>query len=592
MFLIDLEEVTVKNILTLIGQVVEMGFDKAGYSKDYGLVTFSNRPDLCQFQCNGAMAAAKAYKKNPYLIGQEVLEHIKDHEIFQDVCVIAPGFININIKADMVCQYLNQMVVSDKLGYENDHVKSVVVDYGGPNIAKPLHVGHLRSAVIGESIKRINKFVGNKVLGDIHLGDWGLQIGLVIEALRLAKPSLPYFQEDFKGKYPEVPPFTIDELSEIYPKASLKAKEDPDFKKKAQEATAQLQLGHPAYQAIWHHISQVSIGDLKSNYGKLNIEFDLWLGESHAQPAITEIAHLLKEKELLTQSQGAWVVEVEQESDKGPMPPFILFKSDGASLYSTTDLATIYQRVQEGVDEIIYVIDKRQELHFQQVFRTARLAGIAKDDLEMNFIGFGTMNGKDGKPFKTRDGGVMKLEDLIQMLEDNVLEKVMKEPSKYSEKDLKEIPIGVGLGALKFGDLINQASKDYVFDLDKFSKFEGKTGPYVQYSLVRINSILKKAGGFSGGIGPSQSQTEMMIQLKLLAFYQTIELAYKDKMPNKICEYVFELSNLANRFYHETYVLNESDPIQKNAWLSLLDLMGKTMTTSLNLLGIDALDKM
>lgn len=578
-----------KAVVDLLTKLLSQGFVDAGYDQSYGNVSLSSRQDLCQYQCSGGLAAARAYKKSPMDIVGEVLDHLGDDFEFS---IVKPGFININLNSDFIEDYLNNMMNDDHLAYTNyENKKMVIVDYGGPNVAKPLHVGHLRAAIIGESIKRINRFVGNHVIGDVHLGDWGLQIGIVIYELKCRQADLPYFNQE--KDFPKTPPFTIDELSDIYPLGSKKSKEDPEYLDAARHITAQLQEGHPGYTALWQHISSVSIADLKSNYGKLNVEFDLWKGESHSMPAVAVVLDILQSKSLTKEDKGALIVEVEEAEDQRPMPPFIALKSDGAALYSTTDLATIYQRVEAyDPDEIIYVVDKRQELHFEQVFRCARKSEIVSDKTELNFIGFGTMNGKDGKPFKTREGGIMKLEDLIHMLRESVKVKVIHGREAYDEKMVDEIASKVGLAALKYGDLINQSVKNYVFDLDRFSNFEGKTGPYIQYSIVRMKSILKKAGSFNGKIVNAKTDTELSIQLKVMEFNQMIHKAYLDKSPNKICEYAFDLSNLFNRFYHESKILTEENTHIKEGWLTLLDLMVEVLETCLDLLGISSLDQM
>lgn len=487
--------------------------------------------------------------------------------------------------------YLNQKYHEEDLGLEKMPRKSVIIDYGGPNIAKPLHVGHLRSAIIGESIKRLYKFMGHDVIGDIHLGDWGLQIGLVIEELKETMPDLVYFEENFEGDYPTMPPFDIHGLSDLYPRASSRSKKDPLYLKAVRTNTSELQAGRKGYMALWQHILKVSMADLKKNYQTLNIYFDLWLGESHAMHDIETVVQLLTDKKMLRKDQGALIVDVSLDDDKGPMPPMILLKSDGAALYSTTDLTTIYQRTQEKhLDEIIYVVDKRQELHFEQVFRCSKMAEIVDNKLELNFIGFGTMNGLDGKPFKTRDGGVMKLEDLILILRDAAKDKIHT-ARDYGIDKVDEIAMKVGLAALKFGDLSNVSTKDYVFDLDRFLNFEGKTGPYIQYSLVRIKSILKKAGSYHFDLTQAVSATQHAIYQKLLQVDQVFYQAFYDKAPNKVCEFAFELSNLSNRFYHECRILVEGND-QRDNQLSLLKYIHDVLETCLYLLGIDSLEEM
>lgn len=578
-----------KDIIEILTKDLSEAFTRAGYDMVYGKVTRSNRPDIADYQCNGAMAAAGAYSRSPFQIATEVAKHLRGD---YGVEVIKPGFINITLSDKILKKALNHMDQSARLGVALMIPRQVVIDYGGPNVAKPLHVGHLRAAIIGESVKRIYRFLGHEITGDIHLGDWGLQIGLVIEELKQRKPEMCYFDENHQGAYPEEAPFQIHELSEIYPTASLKSKSDEDYLKAARINTARLQKGHPGYTALWRHISQVSIDDLKKNYGNLNVFFDLWNGESHAMAVIPDLVNRLKNMGLTQVDDGALLVPVAKETDKRPMPPMILLKSDGAALYSTTDLATIYQRVAaQDLDEIIYVVDKRQELHFEQVFRAAKLAQIVKEDLSLNFIGFGTMNGTDGKPFKTRDGGVMKLEDLIIMLRSSVKEKVFIGREDYSAAEVDDIAIKVGLAALKYGDLINISTKDYIFDLDRFATFEGKTGPYILYSIVRIKSILKKAGHFNRSISAAGSDIERKIQLKLIGFNQMMLQAYSDKAPNRICEYAFELSNLFNSFYHDTKILSEDNKLREGH-LTLLTLILKVLEQCLDLLGIESIDKM
>ncbi len=585
-------------MVVVLSEILKEGFKKAGYDERYGTVTLSNRPDLCQYQCNGALAAAREYKKAPFQIANDVVNAIDDINCFEEIIVVNPGFINIVLKDDFIINYANEMYHDDHLGCSQaNEPKTIIVDYGGANVAKPLHVGHLRAAIIGESIKRIKRFKGHRVIGDVHLGDWGLQIGMVITELKSRKPELPYFDESYSGDYPIEPPFTIDELSEIYPTGSKNAKENPEVMEAARLATAELQEGRRGYFALWRHILEVSVEDLKKNYGKLNVEFDLWKGESDCQADIPKVVDHLKRQGLTETSKGALIVPVEEESDKKTIPPFIVLKSDGAALYSTTDLTTIYQRVKEyDVDEIIYVVDKRQGLHFEQVFRCAKKSNIASEDLKLDFIGFGTMNGKDGKPFKTREGGIMKLEDLIDILRNSVKAKLINSQSQYDSETVDDISIKVGLAALKYGDLSNQSTKDYIFDIDRFANFQGKTGPYIQYTIVRMKSILNKVEPEfwkkSGKILSPRSITERDILLKLIEFNSMIESSYSDNAPSKICEYIFEISNLFNRFYHETIILKEENAEQKASWLNLLNMNIKVLEKCLYLLGIDSLDKM
>lgn len=585
-----------KKLLDIITEEFEKAFETKEYDAKLGKVVLSNRPDLCQFQCNGAMAGAKIYKKAPIMIANDVMEALQDNEMFESIEVVMPGFININISSKFVADYLNQMAKADKFGCESDS-KTVVVDYGGANVAKPLHIGHLRSAVIGESIKRIKKYVGNEVIGDVHLGDWGLQMGLIVTELECRKPELVYFDENYDGPYPEEAPFTLTELEEIYPCASAKSKVDEEFKKKAHEATVKIQNGYAPYTAIWKHIMNVSLPDLKKNYDNLNVSFELWKGESDAKPYIPKLIQDLIDKGLAYESQGALVVDVAEEGDKKELPPCIVRKSDGAALYATSDLGTIIQRQQDyNPDEYIYLTDKRQELHFTQVFRVAKKADIVSEDTKMDYIGFGTMNGADGKPFKTRDGGVMRLENLIAQINRAVYDKIMENRS-VSEEEAKSTSEIVGLAALKYGDLSNQASKDYVFDIDRFASFEGNTGPYILYTIVRIKSILEKykAEGrdFSEvNIIFTDNESQLQLMLEIAKFNEVVENAADELAPHKICSYIYDLSNAFNKFYHETKILSEEDAEKKAGYISLINLAKQMLETGIDLLGFEAPERM
>ena len=552
----------------------------------------------CQYQCNGAMAGAKLYHKAPIMIANQVVESLQDNEMFESVEAVMPGFINIKLNSEFVAKYLNDMKEADKYGCENKAPETIVIDYGGANVAKPLHVGHLRSAVIGESVKRIERFMGNKVISDVHLGDWGLQMGLIITELECRKPDLVYFDESYTGEYPEEAPFTISELEEIYPCASAKSKVDEEFKEKAHQATLKLQSGYAPYTAIWKHIMKVSVEDLKKNYGNLNVDFDLWKGESDAQPYIPGLIQDLIDKKLAYESQGALVVDISKEDDTKELPPCIVRKSDGAALYATSDLATIIQREQDyKPNHYIYVADKRQELHFTQVFRVSKKANIVDENTKMEFLGFGTMNGKDGKPFKTRDGGVMRLESLIAQINKAVYDKIM-ENRTVSEEEANNTAKIVGLAALKYGDLSNQASKDYIFDIDRFASFEGNTGPYILYTIVRIKSILEKYKAESGNadvnlpVINTDNGSQMQLMLEVAKFNEIIENAAEELAPHKICSYVYDLSNAFNRFYHETKILAEEDQTKKAGYIALINLTINVLEQCIDLLGFSAPDRM
>lgn len=589
---------SMEKILDLISKKVMDAFEGCGYEASYGKVGISNRPDLCEYQCNGAMAGAKKYKKAPIMIANDVVAALKEDPMFDEIVAVNPGFINIRIAGDFVAEYLNGMQADERLSVEKAaEPKTIMIDYGGANVAKPLHVGHLRSAIIGESIKRIGRFVGHKVIGDVHLGDWGLQMGLIITEVKERQPELVYFDESYEGEYPEEAPFTISKLEEIYPTASGKSKVDEAFREAALEATAKLQSGVRGYRALWQQILNVSIADLKKNYGNLNVEFDLWKKESDAQPYIPEMVEEMKEKGYAYMDQGALIVDVAKESDTKEVPPCIILKSDGAALYTTTDLATIIERRKLfDPDEIIYVVDKRQEMHFIQVFRCARKTGLVKEDTGLKFLGFGTMNGKDGKPFKTREGGVMRLEHLIADINEEMFRKIT-ENHEVDEAEARETAKLVGLSAIKYGDLSNQASKDYVFDLDKFTSFEGNTGPYILYTIVRIKSILNKyrAGGNAvekGHILVPAGESEKALMLALTGFNSMIQQAFEELAPHKICSFIYDLANDFNHFYHETKILSEEDADRKRSYIELLDLTREVLETSIDLLGFAAPERM
>lgn len=589
-----------KKLIDRITQEVTNAFVNHGYEEKFGTVSFSNRPDLCQFQCNGALAAAKQYKKAPIMIANEVVEDLKENSLFGEVTAIMPGFINIKVSKEELAAYLNEMSEAEKFGIEASKApKTIVIDYGGPNVAKPLHVGHLRSAIIGESIKRIQRYVGNNVIGDVHLGDWGLQMGLIITELKERQPQLVYFDENYDGDFPEEAPFTISELEEIYPTASAKSKVDEDFRKKALQATYDLQNGNRGYQALWGHILNVSVSDLKKNYEKLDVTFDLWKKESDAQPYIPGMVDYLKEHGYAEYSEGALVVDVKEESDTKEIPPCIILKSDGSSLYATTDLATIVERMELfKPDAITYVVDKRQELHFEQVFRTARKAHLCEDSVELTFLGFGTMNGKDGKPFKTREGGIMRLEVLIRQIADAVYDKIM-ENREMEEKEARNIAQIVGLAALKYADLSNQASKDYIFDIDRFTSFEGNTGPYILYTIVRIKSIIAKFLEVTNTkelaktkILPALNASELDLMLEVTKFSNMIATVAAENAPHKICQYIYDLANAFNRFYHENKIIGCEDEERRASWISLISLVSEVLTTCIDLLGFKAPDRM
>lgn len=587
-----------KKILDVLTSEFENAFEKCGYDKKLGKVGISNRPDLCEYQCNGAMAGAKVYHKAPIMIANDVVAKLADSKVLEMAEAVNPGFINLKVSGAYMAQYLEEMRNSEKMGVEEaKDPQTMILDYGGPNVAKPLHVGHLRSAIIGESIKRMGRYLGHKVIGDVHLGDWGLQMGLIITELHKRKPELVYFQEDYEGEYPTEAPFTISELEEIYPAASGKSKEDESYKAEALEATHQLQMGNRGYRALWKHILQVSVTDLKKNYANLNVDFNLWNGESDVQDTIAPMVQKLKDQGLAYEDQGAVVVDVKEETDTKEVPPCMILKSDGAALYTTTDLATIVERMEKyNPDEIMYVVDKRQEMHFVQVFRCAKKAGMVKDDTKLTFLGFGTMNGKDGKPFKTREGGVMRLENLIRDINEEMYKKIVDNRS-IKEEDARATAKIVGLSAIKYGDLSNQASKDYIFDIERFTSFEGNTGPYILYTTVRIKSILNRYKEEGGNLDTLKilaagSDSEKALMLEASKFNQVITNAYEEKAPHKICSYIYELANAFNRFYHETKILAEEDQAKKESYLALLMLVKNILEACIDMLGFEAPERM
>ncbi len=585
-----------KTVLELLTDEFKKAFAECGYDEKYAKVTLSNRPDLCEYQCNGAMAAVKEYKKAPIMIASEVVEKLKDNEVFEEITAVNPGFINMKVSGKFLADFINEMAKDEDLGMEkNNPPKTIVIDYGGANVAKPLHVGHLRPAVIGEALKRICRFAGDKVIGDVHLGDWGMPIGLIIEQLRDEQPNLVYFDENYTGEYPKEPPFDISELERIYPFASKRSKEDEEFKERAHIATLKLQEGVPAYRAIWEHIMNVSVADLKKNYGNLNVDFDLWYGESTADPLIKPMVDDMIEKGFAYESQGAMVVDVKEETDNKEYPPCIVRKSDGAALYATSDLATIIQRVRDfDPDLMIYITDKRQEMHFDQVFRVAKKVGLVKENNALMFHGNGTMNGKDGKPFKTREGGVMRLEMLLKDISDKVYEKIMENRS-VDEAEARETAKIVGLAALKYGDLSNQIGKDYIFDIDRFISFEGNTGPYILYTIVRIKSILAKYNELGKDVASIQTEvnsvqttSEKALMIELSKFNEMARSAYDELAPHKICSYIYNLSDAFNTFYHDNKIMAEADEKKQAGFINLLTVTKKTLEKSIDILGFEA----
>ena len=582
-----------QKILDIITEKMQQAFADAGYDPSFGRVTVSNRPDLCEYQCNGALPAAKQAKCAPIQIAQNVVAKL-DADDYSMVEAAMPGFINLKLSDRFLQQYLEEMRTADSFGVEKvGQGKTIVVDYGGPNVAKPLHIGHLRSAIIGESLKRLYKFFGYNTIGDIHLGDWGLQMGLIISELEERKPDLCYFDADYTGEYPEEPPFTISELEEIYPAASAKKKVDEAFAEKAHNATFELQSGRRGYRAIWQHIMKLSVADMTKIYNNLDVHFESWLGESDADPYIPAMIDDFKAKGLAVESEGALVIPVAQEGDKKEVPPCILVKSDGSAIYATTDLATMVQRMKDfAPDKMLYITDKRQALHFEQVFRAAKKGGIVPADFPLEHLGFGTMNGKDGKPFKTRDGGVMRLEQLIADMTAFVRAKVV-ENKIVGEDEVDATTAKIALAALKYGDLSNQPTKDYVFDMDRFAAFEGNTGPYILYTIVRIKSILARYGAWENlPIQNAANQYAKDLMLAITKFGPAMESALKSSAPNLVCAYIYELAGCVNKFYHETPILKEEDEKVKAGHIALIALAKNILEQCITILGFTAPEKM
>lgn len=584
------------NIIFDLTKIVSEAFEECGYDKNLGEVSVSDRLDLCQFQCNGAFSGAKQYRKPPFVIAEEVAERLSKNNIFKSVQMVKPGFINLTLTDDAILRKAKAIAEDKNLGIpQAEKPDTIVLDYGGANVAKPLHIGHLRSAIIGESLKRIARAMGNKVISDVHLGDWGLQIGLVIAELSERNSDWVCFSSDFDPNNDKVNPIDVDELNEIYPYASKKSKENEAFKEKARAITAELQNGHKGYIAVWKEIMRVSVKDLKENYGKLGVDFDLWYGESDADKYVDELLDILNEKGIMHESEGAMVVDVEEETDKAQVPPVIIKKSDNSNIYATTDLATMIQRQKDfEPDRIWYVVDKRQGLHFTQVFRCAKKAGILPESTELAHLGIGTMNGSDGKPYKTRDGGVMRLSDLLDTVNKAAFEK-MSDENFESIEEKTDAASKIAIAAIKFGDLSNHITKDYIFDIDKFLSFEGKTGTYLIYTVTRINSILRKLGLdeekpmlFNG----VYSDIERELLLNIILSGDAFKHALDERAPSVICDNAYRLASLFSTFYHDNHIMGETDADKKSTWVSLCLLVRKLLLKHLDVLGIEAVERM
>ncbi len=565
--------------------------------RDLGLVSRSDRPDLGQFQCNGAMAAARIAKTNPRKIADQIVAALSENGCFSDVSIAGPGFINLSVTDEFLGRFLTSLAADDRLGVEAAPQK-VLFDYGGPNIAKPMHVGHLRSTIIGDSLTRLFRFVGAETLSDVHMGDWGKPMGMLISALEAEQPDLPYFDASRSGSYPEESPVTLEDLERLYPVAAAACKADPVRDEAARLATVDLQSGRPGYRALWGHFLAVSRRAMEREFGALGVAFDLWKGESDVHDLIPGMIASLKKAGLARKDQGALIIDVAEPDDSHEIPPLILEKSDGGATYATTDLATILDRVETGApDAIFYVVDQRQHMHFEQVFRAAKKGGLS-GRAALEHIGFGTMNGADGKPFKTRAGGVMKLHDLIAMVREKASERLSQAglATDFSQEERALIANQVGIGALKFADLNTHRLSDYIFDLDRFMRFEGKTGPYLQYAAVRIKSILRKAVEEDADIPDAAlsitSDVERALGLALSAFPEAMEAALERRAPNLICDHVYALAQAYSRFYAEHHILSEKDEALRGSRLGLCRAALTQLVAALGLLGIDVPKRM
>ncbi len=552
----------------------------------------SDRPDLADFQCNGAFQAAKALRKNPREIASAIQEHLSNDPAFEEVTVAGPGFINVRLTNEFLSENLKDLNFENVIN-EGEKPETMIFDYGGPNIAKPLHVGHLRSAVIGDSVKRIARSLGHKVIADVHLGDWGTPMGMLIAEMEHRNPDWPYFSED-ETDFPKESPINVDDLNSLYPEAAKHFKEDKDFADKARAVTTELQAGRAGYRALWQHFVDTSLATVKKDFAALDVNFDLWLGESHADAAMPEMIADLKKKGLAVESEGALVIHVARGDDDSEFPPLILEKTGGGVTYGATDLATIYQRanLDEKIDRIVYIVDQRQSLHFKQVFRAAALAGYMEED-HLEHLGFGTVNGKDGKPFKTREGGVMRLADLIQMARDEVAKK-MGIVGKDDES-LINMAESIAMAAVKYGDLSTQRLSDYIFDTEAFVKLEGKTGPYIQYAAVRVQSLLDKAA--EKDLKPSkeiklEAPEERALALLLLDYPSTLQRAQDRRMPSDICEHVYNVAQAYSRFYQNCPVMTADSKEQSESRLAISQLCRQDIVASMDKLGINVPDRM
>ena len=584
------------SLTATLSEIFGDAFESQGLDRSFGKVVVSDRPDLAQYQCNGAMPAAKQAKKNPREVAQGVLDAIADRSPFAELDLAGPGFINITLTDEYLAAYIDGL--DAKFGTALRPAKKIIVDYGGPNVAKELHVGHLRTAIIGESVKRVLRFLGHNVVGDVHLGDWGMPYGQLIAELNDRFPDLPYFDEAKTDGYPDTSPVDIEDLQIMYPEAAARAKEDEEFAARARAAVVDLQSGRPGYRALWQHMRDVSIAAMTKVYDRLNVHFDLWYGESTINHRLKPMVKRLQEDGYAYESDGALIIEVMNDEDTKEIPPFLLLKSDGASLYTTWDLATIEDRVEDlGAEEILYFVDVRQGLHFEQVYRAAYKTGIAPADVLLEHPGNGTVNGPDGKPFRTRDGGLLTLRELIDMVVERAAQRIEENElaAEFEDAEKAQIAEMVGIAALKYGDLQNHRSSNYIFDVDRFTSFDGKTGPYLLYGAVRMKSILRETGSRGLTAGPilaAEREQERNLMLQLARFPEVVDRTAEHRAPNHIAEYAYELVAEFSRFYEACHILHEDDAARQASWIALVETTLAELSTLLDLLGIDVPERM
>ncbi|MFA7276290.1 MAG: arginine--tRNA ligase [Pseudobdellovibrionaceae bacterium] len=577
------------SLISQLSGILGEAFVAEGLDMSFGRVIGSDRPDLAQFQCNGAMAAAKAARKNPRAVAEAIVMRLNVHPAFAKVEIAGPGFINLTLTDSYLQKYLALLVRDTRCGASPlVQGETVVLDYGGPNVAKAMHVGHLRASIIGDSVRRIMKFAGFNTIGDIHMGDWGTMMGMVISELEIMYPDWVYFDAAFTGPYPVESPVSIEDLAVIYPKASGDSKADPARMALSHKATVELQNKRSGYYALWKHMLNVSVDSMKANFTALNVHFDLWKGESDVHDLIAPMVDDLKQRGFAVESDGAVVVHVKRNDDTKEFPPLILYKRDGGVMYGTTDLATLVDRIKNyHPSKIVYIVDQRQNLHFNQVFRAGHITGIVPENVELTHAGFGTMNGTDGKPFKTRDGGILRLEDLIELGITKARERLNEAgaAADFPAEEREDIAMKVAVAAIKFADLQNNRIADYVFDLDRMTSFEGKTGPYLLYQAVRIKSLLAKAE-YVHGSEILVTDADRALYLLLTEFPEVIEQAVKYYTPHVLCDHAYKLAQAFSSFYGNTHILSEENTVQRQSWLTLSAMVLAQLELLLDMVGI------